>query len=129
MLWPAIRALSHGELTPDQLRWLLGRFQLDEAEPLMSERARSAATAMVEATNAAALAAEGFRGTPSERAPRGVWARAAESGPPAAAWPPGSARPGDGSLRLNAESRHSSGSESAGRRRRPMQRTLSFSGR
>jgi predicted ABC-type ATPase len=45
--------------------------RLDEilaaAQPLMSERARSAATAMVEAANAASLAAEGFKGTPSER--------------------------------------------------------------
>ncbi|MEU2451108.1 hypothetical protein ABZ605_13695 [Streptomyces sp. NPDC012765] len=29
MLWPALRALSLGELTPDQQRWLLGTFQLD----------------------------------------------------------------------------------------------------
>lgn len=31
MLWPVLRALSHGELTSDQLRWLRGRFQLEEA--------------------------------------------------------------------------------------------------
>jgi hypothetical protein len=31
MLWPALRALSHGELNPEQLRWLLVRFQLEEA--------------------------------------------------------------------------------------------------
>ncbi|MEV8534710.1 hypothetical protein [Streptomyces sp. NPDC051211] len=30
MLWPALRALSHGELTPDQVQWLLGTFQLEE---------------------------------------------------------------------------------------------------
>lgn len=31
MLWPALRALSHGELTSDQLLWLLDTFQLEEA--------------------------------------------------------------------------------------------------
>lgn len=31
MLWPALRALSHGELTPDQLRRLLGTLRLEEA--------------------------------------------------------------------------------------------------
>ncbi|MEN8649704.1 hypothetical protein ABCR94_03370 [Streptomyces sp. 21So2-11] len=30
MLWPALRAISHGGLTPDQLHWLLGMFQLQE---------------------------------------------------------------------------------------------------
>ncbi|MFF2021180.1 hypothetical protein ACFVW2_05135 [Streptomyces sp. NPDC058171] len=29
MLWPALRALSHGELAPDQLEWLLDAFRLD----------------------------------------------------------------------------------------------------
>ncbi|MEU6965111.1 hypothetical protein [Streptomyces chrestomyceticus] len=31
MLWPALRALSHGDLTTDQQRWLLDTFQLDQA--------------------------------------------------------------------------------------------------
>ncbi|MFJ6722229.1 hypothetical protein [Streptomyces sp. NPDC091259] len=30
MLWPALRSLSHGELTSDQLHWLLGEFRLEE---------------------------------------------------------------------------------------------------
>ncbi|MEU7556000.1 hypothetical protein AB0B01_27340 [Streptomyces sp. NPDC044571] len=30
MLWPALRALSHGELTSDQLQWLLGTLHLEE---------------------------------------------------------------------------------------------------
>ncbi|WP_405438489.1 hypothetical protein OG373_13795 [Streptomyces avidinii] len=29
MLWPALRALSHGELTPDQQQWLIEAFRLD----------------------------------------------------------------------------------------------------
>ncbi|WP_331720475.1 hypothetical protein OG851_42660 (plasmid) [Streptomyces sp. NBC_00161] len=29
MLWPALRALSHGELTSDQQHWLLATFRLD----------------------------------------------------------------------------------------------------
>ncbi|MCX5199321.1 hypothetical protein OOK31_36530 [Streptomyces sp. NBC_00249] len=31
MLWPALRALSQGELTPDRLRLLLDTFRLEEA--------------------------------------------------------------------------------------------------
>lgn len=31
MLWPALRALSHGELASGQLRWLFRAFQLEEA--------------------------------------------------------------------------------------------------
>jgi hypothetical protein len=31
MLWPALRALFHGELAPDQLRRLLGTLRLEEA--------------------------------------------------------------------------------------------------
>ncbi|MGW7256741.1 hypothetical protein [Streptomyces sp. NPDC054834] len=31
MLWPALRALSHGELTSDQLQWLIGTFDLTES--------------------------------------------------------------------------------------------------
>lgn len=30
MLWPALRVLSHGELTPDQLRRLIGTLRLEE---------------------------------------------------------------------------------------------------
>ncbi|MGW1404073.1 hypothetical protein ACWCRF_36840 [Streptomyces sp. NPDC002405] len=31
MLWPALRALSHGELTSNQLHWLSNAFQLTDA--------------------------------------------------------------------------------------------------
>ncbi len=66
----------------------LGR--LDEillaAESLMSERARSTATAMIEAANAASLAAEGFREAPSER----LAASGQEQATPTQQQPPGS---------------------------------------
>ncbi|MFJ3928380.1 hypothetical protein [Streptomyces sp. NPDC090022] len=31
MLWPALRALSHGELTSDQVQWLTDAFRLEDA--------------------------------------------------------------------------------------------------
>ncbi|MFG2884887.1 hypothetical protein ACGFYV_21795 [Streptomyces sp. NPDC048297] len=31
MLWPALRALSHGELSSDQIQWLIDTFGVDEA--------------------------------------------------------------------------------------------------